>query len=353
MSTPVSEATGSTTVAHPPVEGPVFNRQAAADTASRPPTPIAGDITELIGNTPLLDLDRLGSAHGSLARILGKVEFFNPLSSIKDRIAWTIIRDAEERGLLTPGTLIVDITSGNTGIALAAIAASRGYPTKFYLGDNTSPDKRRLLEVLGAEVIDVPNSTFLDPEGLEILVTEILREHPDAFVANQLSNPVNPQIHFETTGPEIWRDTGGEVDFLVAGVGTGGTVSGAGRYLKEANPDLQVVVVEPGDASLPTEDNIYPAEIDGVHKVLDLEEGQLPPNYDTTIADEVIAVEAVEAYGFSRAVLRAEGLLVGPSAGAILAAATTLARRPGNAGKTIVAILPDTGERYLNAGVFS
>lgn len=352
MSTPV---TAATVVSVPDAyleEGPVFNRQAAAATAAQPPTPIAHSVPELIGNTPLLELGRFASAHGALARILGKVEFFNPLSSIKDRIAWTIIRDAEQRGLLRPGTLIVDITSGNTGITLAALAASRGYPTKFYVGDNISPDKKRFLRVLGAEIVDVPNSTFLDPEGLETLREQVIAQHPDAFVANQLSNPVNPQIHFETTGPEIWRDTHGEVDFLVSGVGTGGTVSGAGRFLKEANPNLKVVVVEPGDDSLPTEDNIYPAEIDGVHKVLGLEEGQLPPNYDTSIADEVIQVEATEAYGFSRAVLQSESLLVGPSSGAVLAAATRLAQRPENAEKTIVAILPDTGERYLNAGVF-
>lgn len=320
--------------------------------ASGTPRPIVRDITELIGETPLLELHRFAESRGAHARLLAKVEFTNPLSSVKDRIAWAIIRDAEDRGLLYPGRSIVDITSGNTGIALAAIAASRGYPAKFYLGDNTSPDKKKIIESLGAEVVSVPNSIFIDPEGLAKLVEQIETENPDAYFTNQLANPVNPQEHYATTGPEIWRDTEGRIDFFVAGVGTGGTVSGAGRYLKEQNENIRIVVSEPGDVSLPSEENPYPAEIDGVHKVEGLDDEQLPPNYDREIADEIQQVDAEEAYEKARAVLREEGLFVGSSAGGTLTVALRLAQRPENAGKTIVAIIPDTGERYLSAGVF-
>ncbi|GAA4766640.1 PLP-dependent cysteine synthase family protein [Microbacterium gilvum] len=313
---------------------------------------VAGDITALIGGTPLVDLSRYAENRALGARLLGKAEFLNPAGSVKDRVAWSIIRDGEETGELRAGDLIVDITSGNTGIALAAIAASRGYRTKFYLGDNTSPDKHRILEALGAELIDVPNSLFLDPEGVERLFARAEEENPGAFIANQLGNPANPRVHRETTGPEIWADTAGAVDILVAGVGTGGTVSGAGGFLKERKPTVRVVVTEPGDRSVPTEDEVYPDEIDGVHKVWDVEPDLLPPNFDADVVDEVVAVEAAEAYAAARALLREEGLFVGASAGAILHAATVIAGRPENAGATIVVILPDTGERYLSAGVF-
>ncbi|MGB4777820.1 PLP-dependent cysteine synthase family protein [Microbacterium sp.] len=322
----------------------------SADTIA--PRAIARDLTDTIGSTPLIALGNYAAARGLSARILGKAEFTNPVGSVKDRIAWGIIRDAEEQGLLQRGDLIVDITSGNTGIALAAIAASRGYRTKFYLGDNTSPDKRRILEALGAELVTIPNSFFLDPDALEKLFAQAEAENEGAFIANQLGNPANPRTHYETTGPEIWRDTDGEIDVLVAGVGTGGTVSGAGRFLKEKKPGLRVVIAEPGDASVPTEEDEYPDEIDGVHKVLDIEEERLPPNYDTSIADEVLQVEAADAYATARALLREDGLFVGPSAGATVWVATRLAERPELADATIVAILPDTGERYLSAGVF-
>ncbi len=322
-----------------------------SDTTTRSRT-IARDITDLIGGTPLLELGRYARARDLRARILGKVESFNPVGSVKDRIAWGIIREAEDAGDLREGQLIVDITSGNTGIAIAAIAASRGYRTKFYLGDNTSPDKRRILEALGAEIVPVPNSLFLDPDALTLLFEQVETDNPGAYITNQLANEANPRAHYETTGPEIWDDTEGTVDILVAGVGTGGTASGTGRYLKERKPEVRVVIAEPGEASIPTEDNVYPAEIDGVHKVVDIEEDRLPPNYDVTIADEVLQVEAEDAYATARALLREEGLLVGPSAGATVWVATRLAERPENAGKTIVAVLPDTGERYLSAGVF-
>jgi cysteine synthase A len=329
-----------------------INETAAAPADLTAARPIAHDITDLIGNTPLLDLDEFAQRRGAQARLIAKVEFFNPLASVKDRIAWAIIREAEKSGELRHGQLIVDITSGNTGVALAAIATSRGYPVKFYLGDNTSPDKRKLLETLGAELVTVPNSIFIDPEGLANLVEEIEREHPEAYFTNQLGNPSNPEEHYRTTGPEIWRDTEGAVDAFVAGVGTGGTVSGAGRYLREQNPEVRIVVAEPGDASLPTVEEPYPSEIDGVHKVAELEDDQLPPNYDREIADEIISIEAEDAYAVSREVLRETGLFVGASAGAIIGVALQLAQRDEFAGKTIVAVVPDSGERYLSAGVF-
>lgn len=330
-------------------EARVTTGPSAAATA---PRPIARDLTDLIGETPLIELSAFAQRRGLGARLLGKLEQVNPAGSVKDRIAWAIIRDAEERGVLHPGDLIVDITSGNTGIALASIAARRGYRTKFYLGDNTSPDKRNLLTALGAELVTVPNSLFLDPEALEILFTRAQEENPGAFVADQLGNPANPRTHYTTTGPEIWRDTEGAVDVLVAGVGTGGTASGAGRFLKDQKASVQVVIAEPGEESVPTEEQIYPDEIDGVHKVVDVEDEQLPPNYDITIADEVIPIEAATAYATARELLREEGLLIGASSGAIVAAAAILAARPEHAGHTIVAVLPDSGERYLSAGVF-
>jgi len=343
-------------VAHPAEGAASSDAPARAPQASGPTEsvvrPIASGVIDLIGDTPLIELARFGASRGAGARILGKAEFLNPLGSVKDRIAWAIIRAAEDSGQLRRGDLIVDITSGNTGIALAAIAAGRGYRTKFYLGDNISPDKRTLLEALGAELVTVPNSLFLDPEARDILFARAQEENPGAFIADQLNNPANPAAHHATTGPEIWRDTAGQVDVLVAGVGTGGTSAGAGRSLKERKPEVRVVIAEPGAASVPTEELPYPDEIDGVHQVLDIEEEQLPGNYDAAVVDEVVAVEAAEAFAAARALLHEEGLLVGASAGATLEVAARLAGRPEYAGATIVAILADTGERYLSAGVF-
>lgn len=315
-------------------------------------TKIHDSIAELIGDTPLLELHNYRRKRGLGARLLVKVEYLNPAGSVKDRIALALIRDAEDRGLLKPGATIVDVTSGNTGIGLAAVAASRGYGSKFYASDNISPDKIRLLEHFGAEIVKVENSFFLDPNALEKITERIRAENPDAYFTDQLANPANPQVHHDTTGPEIWRDTGGVVDAFVAGVGTGGTISGAGRYLRARNPQIRLVVAEPGVGSLPTEENPYPAEIDGVHKVTEVEAFQLPGNYDASIVSEVIALEAAEAAATARALAREEGLLAGVSAGATLFAATRLAERPEFAGKTIVALLPDSGERYLNAAAF-
>jgi cysteine synthase A len=311
------------------------------------------NITELIGNTPLIELGSYARNRGLGARIVAKVEYFNPAGSVKDRAAYAIIRQAEVSEQLKPGGTIVDITSGNTGIALAAIAARLGYRTKFYLGDNISPDKITLLEAYGAELVKIPNSEFTDPAFLPAFLERIAADNPDAFFANQLGNPANPQVHYETTGPEIWRDTDGEVAAIVGGVGTGGTISGSGRFFKEQNPDVFVAVAEPGEGSLPTPENPYPAEIDGVHKVTEVESEFLPGNYDASVVDEVIALETQQAREAARALAREEGLLVGTSSGAILHAATQLAKRPEFSGRIIVAVLPDTGERYLSAGTFA
>jgi cysteine synthase A len=310
------------------------------------------DLTDLIGDTPLLELRRYARHRELRARIVAKLETRNPVGSVKDRIAWAIIRDAEQRGLLRAGGSIVDLTSGNTGIALAAIAASRGYGATFYASDNISRDKVALLSAFGAEVVPVPNTFFLDPDALDLLRARVQAEHPEAYFTDQLANPVNPRYHYDTTGPEIWEATDGAVDILVGGVGTGGTLSGTGRYLKERKPSVRVVVAEPGLGSVPTEENPYPREIDGVHKITEAEPQQIPGNFDTTVADEYVALETEEAFATSRALAREEGLLAGTSAGAIVAAATVLARRPENAGRTIVAIIPDSGERYLSAGIY-
>ena len=313
---------------------------------------LVSDLTDLIGDTPLLELRRYSANRGLEARVLAKLESHNPVGSVKDRIAWGIIRDAERRGLLQPGGAIVDLTSGNTGIALAAIAAARGYTSTFYAGDNISPDKVALLRAFGATVIDVPNTFFLDPDALVLLRERAQREHPEAYFTDQLANPANPAYHYETTGPEIWEATGGDVDILVGGVGTGGTLSGAGRFLKEHKSTVVVIVAEPGLGSVPTEENPYPKEIDGVHKITEAEPQQIPDNFDSSIADDYLAVETSDAFATSRALAREEGLLAGTSAGAIVFAATQIAQRPEHAGKTIVAVVPDSAERYLSTGIF-
>jgi len=311
-------------------------------------TRIYNSFSELIGNTPLLELHNYRRNRRLDARILAKVEYFNPAGSIKDRIAWGIIKEAEDAGKIRPGDLLVDVTSGNTGIGLAAVAASRGYRTKFYLSDNISQDKVKLLRLFGAELVIVKNEFFLDPEALDKITARVRDENPTAFFTDQLANPANPCTHFETTGPEIWRDTEGTVDIFVGGVGTGGTISGAGKFLRSKKPDIKIIIAEPALESLPTEENPYPDEIDGVHKVSEVPPEQLPRNFDTTIADEVIPLNTADARATARALAAEEGIFAGTSSGAVLWAATQLAVRPENAGKVIVAVLPDTGERYLS-----
>lgn len=313
---------------------------------------IYNSIIDLIGDTPLVELKNYRRNRNLEARILVKVEYLNPAGSVKDRIARSLIQDAENRGVLTAGKTIVDVTSGNTGIALAAIGAARGYPVKIYASDNISPDKFRLLEHYGAEIIKVDNAFFLDPEALEKISERIRAENPDAVYIDQLSNPANPHTHYMTTGPEIWTATNGVVDAFVTGVGTGGTLSGVGRYLKEQNPLVHLVVAEPAHDSLPNEDNPHPLEIDGVHHVSEALPEQLPANFNRNLVDEIIPLHPLQAAQTARALAREEGLLAGISAGSTLYAATELARRPEFAGKTIVALLPDSGERYLSAPAF-
>jgi cysteine synthase A len=309
------------------------------------------ELTDLIGDTPLLELHKYGRKRNLTARIVAKLEFFNPTGSVKDRIARSIIREAEEAGKLQPGDLIVDVTSGNTGIGLAAVAASRGYRTKFYLSDNISKDKVKILRLFGAEIVTLKNEFFLAPDALDKVTALMRAENPTGVFTDQLANPANPRAHFETTGPEIWRDTEGLVDFFVAGVGTGGTISGTGRYLKSKKPGLKVVIAEPDVSCVPSEENHYPDEIDGVHKVSEVPAESLPRNFDSQVADEVIALTTAQARQTARAVIAEEGVFAGVSSGAVLWAATRLAERPENAGKLIVALLPDSGERYLGSTV--
>lgn len=302
----------------------------------------------LVGNTPLLELRRFAERLEIASRVFAKIEYLNPAGSIKDRTAWGIIREAEEKGALKPGQLIVDLTSGNTGIGLAALAAARGYRSKFYLRNTISEDKIRLLHQYGAETVLIDNSVFLETGAIHAIIDRVRRENPDAYYTNQRGNPANPRVHFETTGPEIWRETKGEVDIFVAAVGTGGTISGTGRFLKAQKPGVKVVVVEPGAASIPSAETPYPDSIEGVHKVTDVEVAYLPENFDAAVVDEAIVTDTAQARAFARALAQEEGILAGTSSGAVLFAAATLGRRPENAGKTIVAIVADSGERYLS-----
>lgn len=306
------------------------------------------DLTTLIGGTPLIELVNMTRNRGLATRILAKVEFFNPAGSVKDRAALGIITAAERAGKLKPGGKIVDITSGNTGIGLAAVAASRGYRTKFYLRSTIGKEKISLLKLYGAEVVLIDNQEFLKENAIETILERIVWENPDAYFTNQRANPANPHAHYTGTGPEIWRDSGGEVDILVGAVGTGGSVSGTGRYLKEKNPRLRVVISEPAPESLPSPERPYAPGIEGVHKVTEVDRSHLPGNLDLGLIDEALQVTTETALDIARAISREEGLLAGMSSGASLHVALTLAARPENAGKTIVVIFPDSGERYLS-----
>ncbi|WP_273786399.1 PLP-dependent cysteine synthase family protein [Brucella intermedia] len=309
---------------------------------------IYNDISELVGDTPLVSFSRLQKSNEISARLLAKIEYLNPAGSIKDRTALGIIRYAERGGKIKPGDLLVDLTSGNTGIGIAAIATAKGYRTKFYLRDTISEDKINILRQFGSEIVLIDNDELLEPGALQRVLDRIRSENPDAYYTGQRSNPANPAIHFETTGPEIWRDTDGAVDILVSTVGTGGTISGTGRYLKEKKSSLRVILVEPTADSVPSIDNPRVETIEGVHKVTDIEENVLPENYDRTVVDEIIAVTTEQSRRAAVSVAREEGFLVGTSSGAAIAAALQVAKRQENAGKTIVAVLPDSGERYLS-----
>ncbi len=306
------------------------------------------DFTELVGNTPLVELARIRTKYNLQSRILVKIEYLNPAGSVKDRTAWGIIREAEKSGRLKPGDLLFDLTSGNTGIGIAAVASARGYRTKFYLRNTISEDKINILRQFGSEIELIENEELFQPDAIHRIIDRIKAENPDAFYTGQRSNDANPQVHFETTGPEIWRDTEGDIDILVATVGTGGTVSGAGRFLKAQKPEIRIVVAEPTPQSVPSPENPGASTIEGVHKVTEVEEGTLPETYDKSVVDEVIAVTTEEARRAALAVAREEGFLVGTSSGAAIFAAIELSRRAENNGKTIAVVFPDSGERYLS-----
>ena len=300
--------------------------------------------TELIGNTPLLQLNHFAAAHGLKATVLAKLEYFNPAGSVKDRVALNMLEDAERRGVLKPGAVIIEPTSGNTGIGLAAVAAARGYRVVLTMPETMSVERRKLLRAYGAELVLTDGAKGM--KGAIEKAEKIAAQTPGGFIPGQFTNPANPAVHRATTGPEIWRDTDGKVDIFVAGVGTGGTISGVGEYLKAQNPAVRVVAVEP--ASSP----VLSKGVAGPHKIQGIGAGFVPDTLDTAVYDEVIAVENEDAFAAGREVARREGILVGISSGAALHAAALLALRPENRGKMIVALLPDTGDRYLSTPLF-
>ena len=301
-------------------------------------------ITDLIGNTPLLELENLEKKFNLEAKLVAKLEYFNPAGSVKDRIAKAMVDDAEEKGLLKPGSVIIEPTSGNTGIGLASVAASRGYRLIITMPETMSIERRNLMKAYGAELVLTDGAKGM--KGAIEKANELAAEIPGSFIPSQFTNPANPAIHERTTGVEIWNDTDGKVDIFVAGVGTGGTVSGTGAYLKSQNPNVKVVAVEPDSSPVLSEGKAGP------HKIQGIGAGFIPETLNTDIYDEVIRVVNEDAFEIGRTIARTEGVLVGISSGAALWAAIQLAKRPENKGKTIVALLPDTGERYLSTPMF-
>ena len=302
-------------------------------------------ITDLIGKTPLLKLNNYGKLKGLGATIYGKLEYFNPAGSVKDRIAKAMIDDAEAKGVLKPDSVIIEPTSGNTGIGLAAVAASRGYKIILTMPETMSVERRNLLKAYGAELVLTDGTKGM--KGAIAKAQELAAETPNSFIPSQFTNAANPTAHRNTTGPEIWEDTDGKVDIFVAGVGTGGSVSGVGEYLKSKNPNVKVVAVEPAGSP------VLSKGTPGPHKIQGIGAGFVPDTLNTEVYDEIITVENEDAFETGRTLARKEGLLVGISSGAAVWAATELAKRPENKGKIIVALLPDTGERYLSTPMFS
>ena len=306
---------------------------------------IAQSITDLIGKTPLLELKNYENAKDVKAHIVAKLEYFNPAGSVKDRVAKAMIDDAEAKGLIKPGATIIEPTSGNTGIGLASVAAARGYRVILTMPETMSIERRNLLKAYGAEIVLTEGAKGMN--GAIAKANELAENTPDSFVPGQFDNDANPEVHRNTTGPEIWEDSDGKVDILVSGIGTGGTITGAGEYLKSKNPNIKVIAVEP--AASP----ILSKGTPGPHKIQGIGAGFIPKVLDTDIYDEIITVENEDAFETGRLIARQEGLLVGISSGAATWAATQIAKRPENEGKTIVVILPDTGERYLSTPLFS
>ena len=300
---------------------------------------------QLIGHTPLLELTHIEKAHDLKAKIVAKLEYFNPAGSVKDRIAKAMIDDAEAKGLLKAGSVIIEPTSGNTGIGLASVAAARGYRIIIVMPETMSVERRQLMKAYGAELVLTEGAKGM--KGAIAKADELAKEIPNSFVAGQFVNPANPKAHYETTGPEIWQDTDGKVDFFVAGVGTGGTITGVGKYLKAQNPAVKVVAVEPKTSA------VLSTGVAGSHKIQGIGAGFVPDVLDTRIYDEIIPVDNDDAFAVGKEIGHREGVLVGISSGAALWAAIELAKRPENAGKTIVVLLPDTGDRYLSTPLFA
>lgn len=301
--------------------------------------------SDLVGGTPLLELKHIEADHQLKATLLAKLEYLNPAGSVKDRIAKAMIEDAEFKGLLKPGSVIIEPTSGNTGIGLASAAAAKGYRVILTMPDTMSVERRALMRAYGAELVLTEGATGM--KGAIAKAEELARQLPDSFLPGQFTNPANVQAHFNTTGPEIWADTDGKVDIFVAGIGTGGTITGVGKYLKAQNPAVRVVAVEPADSP------VLSKGVPGSHKIQGIGAGFVPQVLDTGIYDEILTVENEAAFETGRAIARREGVLVGISSGAAVWAALALAKRPEHEGKTIVALLPDTGDRYLSTPMFS
>lgn len=300
---------------------------------------------QLIGHTPLMELTNIEKKHGLKAKLLAKLEYFNPAGSVKDRIAKAMIDDAETKGLLKPGSVIIEPTSGNTGIGLASVAAARGYRIIIVMPETMSVERRQIMKAYGAELVLTEGAKGM--KGAIAKAEELSREIPNSFIPGQFVNPANPKAHFETTGPEIFDDTDGKVDIFVAGVGTGGTVTGVGQYLKSRNPSVKVVAVEPKSSA------VLSTGVAGPHKIQGIGAGFVPDVLDTKVYDEIIPVTNEDAFAVGKEIGRSEGVLVGISSGAALWAGIDLAKRPENAGKTIVVLLPDTGDRYLSTPLFA